>query len=103
MSSNYIPKNDGEVLLRYQIARVRSRITKMERDGKEYSSPIVSIPLLQAMDLVERHKLRKNKLETLANIAGELSFQLDNEYISYNVTGLRNLANKILVKISEIK
>lgn len=103
MPYNYTPKTDGETLLRHQIARVKARIVKLEKEGKEYKNPIVSIPYDQAIDLVKRHKARKEVVETLNNLAGELSFQLDEEYVSYNVTDLRSLANKILIKISEIK
>jgi hypothetical protein len=103
MPHNYTPKTDGETLLRYQVARVRARVSKLEKEGKEYNSPIVSIPYDQAVELVDRAKARKGKLETASNIAGELSFQLDDEYVNYNVSTLRNLANKLLVALSQVK
>ena len=103
MPHNYTPKTDGETLLRHQIARVKARIRKLEKDGNEYKDPIVSIPYSQAVDLVDRHKKRKDKVETLLNVAGELSFQLDAEFVTYNVTSLRKLCDKLIVVASEIK
>ena len=42
-------------------------------------------------------------METLRNIAGELSFQLDGEYVQYNVSALRKLSDKLIAIASEIK
>lgn len=103
MPRDYVPKTDGETLIRHQIARVKSRIRKMEANGVEYKEPLITIPLVQAEDIINRFNYRKDKMETLRNIAGELSFQLDGEYIDYNVTGLRILANKLIAVASEIK
>lgn len=103
MPHNYIPKSECETLLRHQVARTRTRIAKLEKLGKEYKNPIVSIPLEQAVDITQRAKIRKEKLQTAINIAGEISFQLDDEYVNYKVTDLRVLANKMLVALSQIK
>lgn len=103
MPNNYVPKTDGETLIRHQIARVKSRIRKMEANGLEYKEPLITIPLIQAEDIIKRFNERKNKMETLKNVAGELSFQLDGEYVEYNVSALRKLANKLIAIASEIK
>jgi hypothetical protein len=103
MPRDYIPKTDGETLIRHQIARVKNRIRKMEANGVEYKEPLITIPLVQAEDIIKRFNERKDKMETLRNLAGELSFQLDAEYITYNVTSLRKLSDKLLVVASEIK
>ena len=103
MPRDYVPKSDGETLLRHQVARIKARVKKLEKEGKEYPNPIVSIAYQQAVDIANRHKDRKEKIQTMLNLAGELSFQLDGEYVEYNVANLRKLANLILVKLSEIK
>ena len=103
MPNNYKPKTDGETLIKHQIARVKTRIRKMEANGIEYKEPLITIPLVQAEDIVKRFNERKDKMETLRNIAGELSFQLDEEFVTYNVTALRKLANKLIAVASEIK
>jgi predicted nucleotidyltransferase len=103
MPHDYVPKSEGETLLRHQVARARARISKLEKDGKEYKNPIISIAFEQAVDIVNRHKERKEQLETVYNLVAELSFQLENEYVKYDVTAMRNLANKILVRLTEIK
>jgi hypothetical protein len=103
MPNNYSPKTDGETLIRHQIARVKTRIRKMEANGLEYKEPLVTIPLAQAEDIIKRFNKRKDNIETLRNIAGELSFQLDGEYVQYNVSALRKLADKLIAIASEIK
>lgn len=103
MPHNYTPKSEGETLLRHQVARVKARIGKLEKEGKDYPAPIVSIAYEQAVDIVDRHKARKDKVQTAQNLAGELSFQLDDEYVNYDVSTLRTLANKLIVAISQIK
>jgi hypothetical protein len=103
MPNNYSPKTDGETLIRHQIARVKTRIRKMEANGLEYKEPLITIPLAQAEDIIKRFNKRKDNIETLRNIAGELSFQLDGEYVQYNVSALRKLADKLIAIASEIK
>ena len=103
MPNNYSPKTDGETLIRHQIARVKTRIRKMEANGLEYKEPLVTIPLAQAEDIIKRFNKRKDNIETLRNIAGELSFQLDGEYVQYNVSALRKLVDKLIAIASEIK
>jgi hypothetical protein len=103
MPNNYSPKTDGETLIRHQIARVKTRIRKMEANGLEYKEPLITIPLAQAEDIIKRFNKRKDNMETLRNIAGELSFQLDGEYVQYNVSALRKLSDKLIAIASEIK
>lgn len=103
MPNNYSPKTDGETLIRHQIARVKTRIRKMEANGLEYKEPLITIPLAQAEDIIKKFNKRKDNMETLRNIAGELSFQLDGEYVQYNVSALRKLSDKLIAIASEIK
>ena len=102
MPNNYSPKTDGETLIRHQIARVKTRIRKMEANGLEYKEPLITIPLAQAEDIIKKFNKRKDNMETLRNIAGELSFQLDGEYVQYNVSALRKLSDKLIAIASEI-
>lgn len=103
MPHNYVPKTDGETFIKHQIARVKTRIKKMEANGVEYKEPLITIPLAQAEEIITRFEKRKDKMETLRNVAGELSFQLDGEYVQYNVSALRKLADKLITLASEIK
>ena len=103
MSKHSVPKSDGETLLRHQVARARSRIAKMEKDGKEYESPIVSIPINSAIEITERAKIRKEQVTTLVDLIGEMSFQLDFEYVVWSPAKLRALAARATILASKIK
>ena len=102
MYKDYEPKTRGLKRLAYMTARTKSRVTILDNQGKEFKNPLVSIPLDDAETIINIDRKRKNKIETLKDIIGELSHQLDAELVDYNPRQLRTIANIALIKINEL-
>lgn len=99
-SNNF--KTDGETLIRHLVARTRTRLRKYQEQGKKFDEPVISIPLLLANDIAERSVKRKDKIETIVQILGEISFRIEDEE-TIKVSKINTLVERALIIASEIK
>ena len=100
-SSDY--KTDGESLIRHLVARARTRLIKARERGDKYEEPVISIPLLKANEIGERAKARKEKVETLTQLLGEISFLMEEQDHPVNSKKLKTLVDRSIVIATQIK
>jgi hypothetical protein len=102
MYKEYEAKTKGMKRLGYMTARTKSRVTILENQGRKFKNPLVSIPLSDAQMIINLDRKRHDKIETLKQIIGELSHQLEAELVDYNPRQLRTIADIALIKINEL-
>ena len=62
----------------------------------------MSIPLTQAMEILEESKTRKKRVQKARELADELIFQLENEPSENRIQKAKMLANNIAQRIEAI-
>lgn len=103
MAKDYIPKSSGESFLKRAVSLHYSRKRKVEERGKVFSAEMVSIPIEQAEEIVNKHKIRMPSVYTLAEILEELEIQVNAGYESYSPTSLRTLVSRAIFHLNKIK
>lgn len=96
-------KTDGETLIRHLVTRARNRLLKAKGMGAKYEEGVVCIPLLKANDIGVRAKKRKEKRETLLQLLGEISYQLDDNSIPLRRETLKRLVDRSIVLTTQIE
>jgi hypothetical protein len=75
----------------------------MEKEGREYKNPVVTINFEKAMEILDVEKKKKSKIRSIIELSSELSFELDKQYADLNPTKLKALAERILIHASSIE
>ena len=101
--SDYPLKSTGETYLRMQISRFKSFKTKMKNLDKDLNHSILSIPLEQAEEIVNKHKENTNAIRSAKAILEELEIMLADGYENYSPTKLRLLCKRALLNVNKIK
>lgn len=101
--SDYIPKSLGETYLRHQIARQNRTNRKMADSGKKSMHSVLSIPLEQAVYIVDKHKINVESTNTAIALLEELEALLDSGYELYSPTKLRSVCKRALLNVRKIK
>jgi hypothetical protein len=96
-------KTDGETLIRHLVTRARNRLLKAKGMGARYEEGVVCIPLLKANDIGVRAKKRKEKRETLLQLLGEISNQLDDDTKPLRKENLKRLVDRSIVLTTQIE
>jgi hypothetical protein len=97
--SDYEPKSSGVTLLRHSVAKVKSR--HKNADPKDIKQ-LVSIPLTQAMDILDGAKTRRKRVQKARELADELISQLENEMTPHRTKQVQMLANNLAQRIEAI-
>ena len=97
--SDYEPKSSGITLLRHAAAKVKGR---HKATPPEDIKQLVSIPLSQAMEILEEAKTRKKRVQMARELADELIFQLEDEPSENRIKKAKMLANNIAQRIEAI-
>lgn len=96
-------KTDGETLIRHLVTRARNRLLKAKGMGANYEEGVVCIPLLKANDIGIRAKKRKEKRETLLQLLGEVSNQLEDNSMPLRRETLKRLIDRSIVITTQIE
>lgn len=101
--SDYIPKSIGETYLRHKIARHTKYAIKMANAGKEINHSIITVPIEQAVYIVNKHKENTSSTRSAVALLEELERLLDAGYESYSPTKMRSLCRHALLHVKKIK
>lgn len=101
--SDYEPKSFGETYLRYQIARHKAYKTKMANSKNPIKHSMLSVPMEQAVHIVDKHKENMDAAKSAVALLEELETLLDGGYESYSPTKLRSICKRALLKTKQIR
>ena len=103
MAEEYIQKSSGESCLRRLVSKHNATKRRFEEQGKKFSSEVVSIPVEQATEIVEKHKVRVPAVSSLESILEELQNQVNGGYETYSPSTLRTLVSRARFYLNKIK
>lgn len=97
--SDYEPKSTGVTLLRHSVSKVKAR--HKDTDPKDIKQ-LVSIPLTQAMEILDEAKARRKRVLKARELADDLISQLENEMTPDRTKKVQMLANNLAQRIQAI-
>lgn len=103
MAEQYYQKSSGESCLRRVVNKHNATKRKFEEQGKKFSADIVSIPLEQANEIIDKHKIRIPAISSLDNILEELQNQVNGGYETYSPSTIRSLVSRARLYLNKIK
>ena len=103
MAEEHTQKSSGESCLRRVVSKHNATKRKFEDQGKKFSADIVSIPLEQANEIVEKHRVRVPAVSSLDSILEELQNQVNGGYETYSPSTLRSLVSRARFYLNKIK
>ena len=101
--SDYEPKSFGETYLRHQIARHKAYKTKMANSKHPIKHSMLSVPMEQAVHIVDKHKENMDAARSAVALLEELETLLDSGYELYSPTKLRSVCKRALLNVRKIK
>ena len=75
----------------------------MAHSGKPFKHSLLSIPIEQAEDIVNKYKSNTEATRTIVALLEELEVMLDAGYESYSPTKLRSVCKRALLNAKKIK
>ncbi len=103
MAKDYIYKSGGESCLQRIVSKHKATKRKFAEQGKDFSSNLISIPVEQASEIVEKHKVRVPAVSSLDSILEELQNQVNGGYETYSPSTLRSLVSRARYYLNKIK
>lgn len=103
MAKDYIYKSSGESCLQRIVSKHRATKRRFKEEGKVFTSELVSLPIEQATEIVERHRIRVPAVSSLDNILDELQNQVNGGYETYSPSTLRSLVSRARFYLNKIK